>query len=121
MDAAAVCVTGLLRSVLVPAVSHSFAAHVVHPLQQSRLTVDTFVHAVGHWPIADTPNASRYTSELASAISAAYRTRHVALDSVDPVRYRCPPMQTGRPHPEFHATWVILAQWVTIRKCYARV
>ena len=52
--AVATCVTGLLRSALHPAVSASYATHVVAPVERAGYRVDTHMHVVGSWEHANT-------------------------------------------------------------------
>ena len=49
-DSVAVCNTGLLRSLLAPAVVDGFPEHLVAPLERAGFAVDTYLQVVGKWP-----------------------------------------------------------------------
>jgi hypothetical protein len=62
-----ICITGLLRTLLLPLVRDSFDRHVVRPITRAGLSTTAFVAVVGRWP-----EASYNHTLLREAIRDAY-------------------------------------------------
>jgi hypothetical protein len=114
--AVATCVTGLLRSALHPAVSASYATHVVAPVERAGYRVDTHMHVVGSWEHA---NTTLLRASLAAAYGGGGGIRLV-LERVDANRYRCPP-DRFKGGTYVHGVSDVLVQFLTIRRCYEHV
>ena len=131
-----VCITGLLRSLLHPAVRGSYARRVVTPLRAAGHTVDTFIVLVADWAAttAERTSAVRAAVESAFAPTALVlmQARHVMAGrngscSVHgaTVTWAHPwdksrPEPTPRPFLVQHANKT-LSQFVAMRECYASV
>ena len=115
-DSVAVCNTGLLRSLLAPAVVDGFAEHLVAPLERAGFAVDTYLQVVGKWPEG---NGSTIYHD---ALAQAYRRSTVTLLPVQLPHFRCTPHKAVADGQRFLlGTSDILVQFVAIHDCYLRV
>ena len=111
----AVCVTGLVRSLLAPVVVDSYAKHLVKPLERDGFQVDTYISVVGVWR----PDNE---SLLHNALLRAYARSEVSLLPPETPRFRCPPHHYVKNGERFLlGTTDILVQFVAIHSCYMQV
>lgn len=110
-----ICITGLLRTLLLPLVRDSFHRHVVRPITRAGLSTTAFVAVVGRWP-----EASYNHTLLREAIRDAYAAEAVTALAPRSPNYRCPPPELSRSTSRFSfGTTDVLIQFVAIRRCYA--
>ena len=82
MSGVGVCITGLQRTLLHPAVPGTFDRRVVQPLRASGNVVDTFIVLVANWSASSPRNASAVRAAVEAAFTPTVllllQARHVA-------------------------------------------